>query len=419
MGYGHMRAASALASALHTSVWQVDHAPLADAEEQRLWRSSRRLYEVTSRFSQLPFIGGPLRSLLDGLTSIPPLYPQRDQSAPTLSVRYLDRLVRQGLGRGLVALLERSGEPLLTTYFASAIVADHHGRDVFCVVTDVDINRIWAPLHPQRSRIFYLTPSRRALQRLRAYGIPREHIEFTGFPLPPELLGGPELPVLRRNLAARLVRLDPKGVFRSQARNEVQHFLGSLPEGEDHLAPLATFAVGGAGAQAELARPLLASLKGLILEGRLRLCLVAGVRREVAQRFQEWVEEAGLGGLPRERLDILAEPGLETYFERFNKVLGDTDILWTKPSEMTFYAALGLPLVLSPPLGVHERYNRRWVVENGAGLRQREPEHAGYWIRDWLDEGTLAAAAWSGFIRLPKFGIYQILDRLRASAEPG
>ena len=38
-------------------------------------------------------------------------------------------------------------------------------------------------------------------------------------------------------------------------------------------------------------------------------------------------------------------------------------MLWTKPSEMTFYAALGIPLILAPPLGAHERYNRRWALE--------------------------------------------------------
>ena len=53
-------------------------------------------------------------------------------------------------------------------------------------------------------------------QQVRAYGVPRGQIELTGFPLPPELLGGPKLPALRQALAGRLVRLDRKGVFREQ-----------------------------------------------------------------------------------------------------------------------------------------------------------------------------------------------------------
>jgi hypothetical protein len=412
MGYGHLRAAKALADHLGTGVAHVDRPPMAEADEQRLWRASRRFYEITSRTSQLPVVGAPMRSLLDSLTSIPHLYPYRDLSAPTLQARSLDRLIRKGLGRGLVNHLRSTGAPLLTTFFAPALAADHHGCErVYCVVTDVDINRAWVPLRPERSRIVYLAPSRRAVQRLRAYGVARDLIEMTGFPLPHELLGGRDLTAARRNLAARLVRLDPKRAFRSQAHDEIRAFLGAdLPADQEGVPPLATFSVGGAGAQAELARGLLASLRSTIEEGRLHLCLAAGVRQEVASRFAGWIRENGLEGHPG--VSILCERDFDTYYAAFNRLLAGSDVLWTKPSEMTFYAALGLPLVLSPPVGVHEGYNRRWAIENGAGLKQRHPGYAGYWIREWLAEGTLAAAAWSGFLRLPKFGLYHILERM-------
>jgi hypothetical protein len=416
MGYGHMRAAHSLARAAGLPVVQVDRAPLADEEDQRLWNSLRRLYEVTSRTSQLPGIGLPLRSLLDALTAIAPLHPYRDLSAATLPVRSLDRLIGKGLGQGLVQRLQAEHQPLLTTFFAPAIVADTHGcPDVYCVVTDVDLHRIWVPRRPERSHLVYLTPSRRALRRLRAYGIARERIEFTGFPLPLELLG-PDLSVLRRNLAGRLVRLDPDRAFRTQSRNEVQHFLGTLSHEEEGHPPLATFVVGGAGAQSSLARVLLKSLRPLLIARRLRLCLVAGTRKEIAERFEEWVQEAVNDGVPPEALRVLAATALDEYFVAFNEILAETDILWTKPSELTFYGGLGLPLVLTTPLGMHESYNLRWAIENGAGLAQRDPRYAADWIGEWLAEGTLAAAAWSGFVRLPKFGTERILDRLGLAA---
>jgi hypothetical protein len=91
-----------------------------------------------------------------------------------------------------------------------------------------------------------------------------------------------------------------------------------------------------------------------------------------------------------------------------------TDALWTKPSELSFYAALGLPLVFASPVGVHERYNRRWVRESGAGAVQRDPSAAWQWLSDWLEDGTLAGAAWSGFTRLPKHGLYRILEEVAA-----
>jgi len=414
MGYGHLRAAHALAAELGTEVLHVDRPPLVSPEELRLWQASRRFYEITSRASQLPVAGAPLRALLESLTSIPHLHPQRDLSAPTLQVRSLQRLIEKGLGRGLADFLRSAGAPLLTTFFAPAISSDHHGCErVTCVVTDVDINRSWVPLRPERTRIVYLTPSRRAIHRLRAYGVPRTQIEFTGFPLPGELLGGPDLVTLGRNLAARLVRLDPKGIFREQARGEIHHFLGGLPENQEGRPPLLTFSVGGAGAQADLARPLLKGLRSMIERERLRLCLVAGVRAEVAAKFHLWVREAGLEDRLSRGVEVFLAADLGEYFPRFNALLAETDVLWTKPSEMTFFSALGLPLILSDPVGIHERYNRRWAIENGPGLKQRDPLFAEYWLREWLNEGTLAAAAWYGFMRMPKFGLYQILERYR------
>jgi hypothetical protein len=45
-----------------------------------------------------------------------------------------------------------------------------------------------------------------------------------------------------------------------------------------------------------------------------------------------------------------------TYYRQLNQLLADSDVLWTKPSELSFYAGLGVPLVLAKPVGAHERY---------------------------------------------------------------
>ena len=300
---------------------------------------------------------------------------------------------------------------MLTTFYTSAIAAERlGGGPAYCVVTDTDINRVWAPLDAQHTKILYFAPTHRVVRRLRAYGLPPEQIRFTGFPLPEELLGGRELAALRRNLAARLVRLDPERGFLSETSAEVRHFLGELPEHERGRPPLVTFAVGGAGAQVELARSFLPGFADGLREGRLRLALVAGVRSDVEARFRAYLEEAKLSELLGGAIRILREQTFEDYYHAVNRLLAETDVLWTKPSEMVFYGALGLPLVLSSPVGAHERYNRRWAVERGAGLRQRDPRFAAERIAEWLADGTLAAAAWSGFMRLPKFGLYEILD---------
>jgi hypothetical protein len=414
MGYGHLRAASALASALDVPVQCVDEPPLADADEQRLWARARWMYEFVSRASQLPVVGGPFDFALGALTQIPDLYPIRDLSAPTLPVRYLARQVKRGLGRGLVEHLRAGGQPLLTTFYAPAVLADIAGLDqVFCVVTDADVNRIWVPPDVARSRIHYLVPGQRTARRLRSYGVRPEQISLTGFPLPPELLGGRDLPVLKANLAARLARLDPRGAFLDDFRDEVNHFLPGALASQARRAPLITFAVGGAGAQAGLPRRFLPNFRRPLEEGKLRLALVAGVRAEVAARFEEALAGAGMTDLVGESITILKADEMPEYFRRFNALLAETDVLWTKPSEMTFFAALGLPLVFAPPVGQHESYNLRWAREAGAGVKQRDPGSMAERLLDWLDDGTLAGAAWSGYMRLPKFGTYRISDLVK------
>ncbi len=420
MGYGHLRAARPIARALGVEITQVDRPPLVGPDELKLWERVRTAYEWTSRASQLPYLGRPFRWALDSVTDIPHLHPYRDLSAPTRGVAALDRMVRRDLGKGLVARLRETGAPLVTTFYSPAIAADAAGLEkVWCIVTDSDINRVWAPRDAARTRIRYLVPSPRAARRLRSYGVPEQNVSFTGFPLPGELTGGRDLAVLRRNLKARIVRLDPGGDFRRDYRDELAHFLGPLPEEEEAgRPPTITFAVGGAGAQAGMAQQFLPGMRGPIEEGRLRLVLVAGVRGAVEARFREEVQLAGLEGALGKGLEILRADSLEEYFDRFDAEMARTDALWTKPSELSFYAALGLPLVFARPVGVHERYNRRWVRECGAGVVQRDPGAAWQWISDWLEDGTLAGAAWSGFTRLPKHGLHRILDEVAPGLAP-
>jgi hypothetical protein len=409
MGYGHLRAAWPLAEALATPVLELDQPPLATSEERRRWQRSRAGYELISRASQLPLVGHGFRWLVDTLTEVPSLHGRRDHASPTVAVSALERMVESGLGATLAGHLKRHDLTLLTTFYAPAIVADLSGLDrVVCVVTDADCNRVWAPRSARETRVHYCAPSERVRRRLLAIGVPPGRVHLTGFPLPQELTGGPDLAVLRRTLAERIVRLDPAGVFRASLRDELRHFLGELPESAAADAPLLTFAVGGAGAQLELARAFLPSLGPAIERGALRLALVAGTRRAVADELRATLARCGL-----ERhagVEVLLESDFAAYYRAFCDLMKRTDVLWTKPSELTFYGALGIPLVLSSPIGSHERFNRRWARERGAGLKQNDPRHAREWLAEWLEDGVLAAAAWSGYLRLPKFGTRRVVE---------
>jgi hypothetical protein len=386
MGYGHLRPGTALAEALDTELLHMDLPPLGAEIDRRFWESTRELYEPLTRMSQLPGVGPPLRALLNTVTAIPPPWPARDLSGPTQGTRWMERAARDGVGRALAEHLRKTGAPLLTTFYAAAILAELHGAErLYCLITDSDINRVWAPPHPARSRIRYFAPTERAARRMLSYGVSPEKIRHTGYPLPHELVGGRERTALRKNFEARMQRLERRGD-----------------------PPLIVFAIGGAGAQVPLAVQAMKGMRAQIEAGKLRLALVAGRRPEVARQLREALDAAGLEGHPGAELH--AADDFAGYLRGFNTLLARADALWSKPSEMTFFAALGLPFISAPPVGVHESWNLRWATDRGAALPQHDPTAAGEWLLEWLEDGTLAAAAHAGYTRLPQLGLYEILS---------
>lgn len=416
MGYGHLRAAHALANGLDTKVWLADEPPLADDFERRLWQWIRRAHRLMSRPTRWTVLERPANALMDLVTMIPSLYDAPDQSRPDLGVIALNRLIRMGLGRGLVRALREQRAALVTTFYAPAIIADEADvGPVYCVVTDADVQRVWVPMDAERSNIHYLAPSPRVVRRLRAYGVREDRISLTGFPLPLDLSeGGADAGTsFSAQVARRIVRLDPENVFGSLHGPMLERLLGKLPEEERGQPVEIVFAVGGAGAQIGLSEEFLPRLRDHVLRDRIRIHLVAGTRAEVAQRFTQQLRRARLSSRIGSGISILYAPDFASYYRAFNQLLERADVLWTKPSELSFYAGLGIPLVLSHPVGAHERYNRRWLREQGAGLKQRRPDQLPGWLDEWLIDGNLAAAAWSAYTRIPRTGTEQILKLLR------
>jgi UDP-N-acetylglucosamine:LPS N-acetylglucosamine transferase len=389
MGYGHLRPAAALADELGTQVACMDAPPLGGPEDRAFWVRVRALYEPLTRLSQIRFVGLPARGALRLLTRIPPLTADGDLSGPTQGTRWMARAAASGVGRQLASYLAATGAPLLATFYAAAVLAEIHGaRGLHCVVTDSDVNRVWAPPESRSTRITYFTPADETRRRLLAYGVPKDRVHVTGYPLPGALVGRTRTE-LERNLSARVERLAGKGA-----------------------PPLIAFTIGGAGAQVPLATRIIAGIERPLRDGSLRLGLVAGRRPEVAGALQRALAARGLSGHPS--VELVFDPDFFAYLRRFNALLARTDALWSKPSELVFFAALGLPFISAPPVGMHEVANLRWGSERGAALTQADPARCGEWLLRWLREGTLAKAAEAG-MRLPQAGVYEIADAMRAA----
>lgn len=404
MGYGHQRAAYPFRDIACERIITANSDKIVTPEEKRIWEKLQAFYEGVSRFSRVPVIGPPLWRAYDRFQAISPHYPFKDLSKPTLGSMRLHRLIRRGFA-GSVAEYTRKRDdlPLVTTFFAVALSADHAGRkNVFCVVTDTDVNRVWVAEKPKESKIIYLAPMPMNRARLLQYGVPEENIFVTGFPLPQE-----NVDTAAADLAGRIATLDTKGVFRKKYREMLTPEMGAIMENTTRPLTI-TYAVGGAGAQADVARDILSGLAPHIREGKMRLNLIAGTRLEVNQYFQQIIREQGLDAELGRGIQILCSLTKVEYFEKFNVMLRETDVLWTKPSELCFYAALGLPIVMSQPLGAHEERNQEWLMRLGAGQRQEDPRAAAEWIADWCSHGLLAYNAFNGFFHAPRHGTENI-----------
>jgi hypothetical protein len=166
MGYGHLRAGLALAEAAGTGVLSMDRPPFASAHDVAVWDRLRTTYERLSRRTGLPVVGPAYRRVLEVVTAIPRLRPADTQREPSLSVRYMASLLAKGFGGPLVAHLKATGAPLVSTFYAAAIVADAAGvRRVVSVITDADVNRVWAPADAAAGATVYAVPTARAARR--------------------------------------------------------------------------------------------------------------------------------------------------------------------------------------------------------------------------------------------------------------
>ena len=423
MGYGHQRAVFPfLDIAAVPTEWNMaeptiicaNNYPGIPFRDRLRWEGTRKLYETISRLKSLPLIGTKIFGLMDHFQRIEDFYPKRDLSAPSMQVKQMYKMIEAGFGKHLIDTLNKNPLPLLTSFFGTAFFAEEHGYkgSIYCLCTDTDISRAWAPLNPKESRIIYLAPNKRVQERLKLYGIATDKIVVTGFPLPKAVTGPRDTwTTLKASVKRRILKLDHKGLYQKKYQKILLSYLG---EGYQDLSPhqplTITFAVGGAGAQAEIGLKILKSLRPQIVSKEIKLNLIAGASKKVNTIFLNAIRALRLKDSLNKNVQVIYNADKLVYFKEFNDILIETDILWTKPSELSFYAGLGLPIIIAPTIGSQEDCNRAWLHLIGAGFEQDNPEYTNEWLFDWLKSGWLAEAALSGFLNAPKNGTYHVED---------
>jgi len=408
MGYGHQRTAYPLRDiAFDGKIINANDYQGIPQQDRKIWETARKFYEFISRFRRIPLIGKAVFSIYDRFQKILNFYPRRDLSKPNFSLKQTYNLFRNGWGKNLISKLKQKPIPLVTTFFIPAFMAEffHYPGEIFCIICDTDISRTWAPLDPKKSKIKYFTPNKRVAERLKLYGVKPKNIFLTGYPLLLKNIDGKNMETLKKDLKYRLLNLDPQKEYFERYKILVEGKLGKMPQKNNHILTI-IFAVGGAGAQKEVGIKIVESLTKKIKANKIKIILVAGIKEKVKNFFLEKIRELNLEN--NKNIEIIYDFSIENYFKKFNQKLKKTDILWTKPSELSFYTALGLPIIIAPPIGSQEHFNKSWLLKSGFGNSQKNPRYTEQWLFDWIKHGYLAEAAMQGFIEGEKLGTLRI-----------
>src|SRR3989338_1114625 len=406
MGYGHQRTAHPLMGiAFGRKIINANNYQGITVKDRNFWQMTKSSYEFIARFRRIPFIGEKIYLFFDSFQKILGYYPQRDLSKSNFGGRIIYYFIKRGWGKNLVARLQRTPLPLITTFFPPAFMAEEFGylNQVYCVICDADIARAWVALDPKKSRIKYFAPCTWARDRLKLYGVKPENIILTGYPLPKENLGGENLQTLKKDLSYRLLNLDPNGRYRRLYAPLIKGYFGELPKISNHPLTI-LFSIGGAGAQKEIGVKIVNKLAGKIRAEKLRVIISVGMREELRKYFADHIKNLKLDGW----VHMLSGKTVTEYFEKFNQALRTTDLLWTKPSELSFYAALGIPIILAPSMGSQEDFNRKWLLHVGAAVPEEDLNYVDEWLYDLLLAGDFAEMAMQGFIEMEKLGTYNI-----------
>ena len=405
MGYGHQRTAYPLRDiAFGDKVICANSYAGIPEKDRKSWQQSRSWYEFISRFKRIPILGDFIFSFMDRFQRIMDYYPKRDLSEPSLMLRQNFYFIKKGWGKDLIERFRKNPLPLVSTFFAPAFMAEsfNYPNNIYCVICDADVSRSWVSLYPKRSNIKYFASNTWTRDRLKLYGVNPENIFLTGYPLPKENIGE-NSEILKEDMRHRLVNLDPNKKYSNLYSPLVKGLLGKLPEKSNHPLTI-MFSIGGAGAQKEIALSAIKSLTEKIKDRKLRFIIAVGVREELRKYFADNIKGLKLDGW----VHILSGITTDEYFKNFNEALRETDILWTKPSELSFYTGLGLPIIIAPTIGSQEDFNKKWLLHTGAGVVQEDPKYADQWVYDLLNAGDLAEVAMRGFVEIEKMGAYNI-----------
>jgi len=129
MGYGHQRAAYPLKDIAYHGIITANNYPGIPDKDKFIWENTRGFYEFVSRFKMVPFIGDKVFDIYDRIQAIPQFYPKRDLSHSNLQLDEIYKFFEEGdWGKHLITKLAKKPLPFITTFFATAMMAEYYAQ---------------------------------------------------------------------------------------------------------------------------------------------------------------------------------------------------------------------------------------------------------------------------------------------------
>lgn len=380
MGFGHLRAAHNISGCGGRPIVRVDREPYVNSFDKFIWNGTQRTHTYASRDAESR--NKLLYNWFEGVMKI----SDGDRPPSMAGSKFVHILHRLGMGRKFFESLDGKLPALVHTFYVHAMLSVYRkypGRN-YLLLCDTDFHRVWAPVNPEAPNIEYMVPIKRSADRLVSYGVPAGRIHVTGFPLPAASTGSRQLEVL-------------KSVFETRRKR--------LKRNSD--APLTVmFPFSGAGAYSNVLAELVKSMLDHLREGSLRLIVSCGDNEHALGNAENLLVNYGLE--ESEYTEIIFDRDLFESFDKFNRALESTDVIITKPSEMVFYAGLGIPMVFLPPIGEHEARNREFLIENRCAVDIGNVSAFPRWLEESRKSEKLLELAGMGFNNVSKTGSFEI-----------
>ncbi len=387
MGFGHLRAAHNIASFGHATVARVDREPYVGLVDRIVWDGAQNTHTHASR--EVDGKNKLLYNWFEGIMKI----PEGDSPPSMTASRFVRTLGKLGVGRKFFNSLDRRSPTLVHTFYLPAMLSFYRkypGRN-FLLLCDTDFHRVWVPVDPKAGNLNYMVPVSKSADRLISYGVQPDKIHITGFPLPAAYTG-------EKDKSALVTAFDAR---RSRLRR-------------DSNVPLTLmFPFSGAGAYFNLLAELVTSIAGSIKEGSLRLIVFCGDNERAFAGAKDLFNSYNIED--SEYTEIIFGKDIFSSFDRFNEALKSTDLIITKPSELVFYAALGMPMIFLPPIGSHEARNREYLIENGCAVDLPDVSQFPGWLGENRKNEKLLNLAEEGYRSLPRKGVSEIHELVTAS----